>query len=68
MFAVGFIVWVTLNSALNPFRHRPPKDPPEDWLSEVEIFSTYADASENDGHKSHSSQRTTDHMECVASP
>ena len=38
--AIGFVVWFTLNSALNPYNH-PPPPPKDDWLDRIQFVSPY---------------------------
>ena len=59
----GFVVFLTLNSYLNPFRPRKP-EPALSWLDEVEFVSPYPGSTWRE-NKSDSSEGKSTQMECV---
>ena len=60
--AIGFFVWFTLSSALNPYNPRPPKQ--DDWLSRVQFVSPYSGGASIELSSVGSSRRKIDQMEC----
>ena len=63
--AIGFIVWFTLNSALNPYTRPPPKD--DDWLDRIQFVSPYTGkpfAGSIELSSVGSSRRMLNQMEC----
>ena len=63
VFAFGFVVWITLSSALNPYRPRPRR-PKDDWLDKIEFVSPYNGGAKIELSKVGSSRRMIIQKEC----
>ena len=61
VFAFGVFVWITMNSALNPYNPRPPKD---DWLDRIVFVSPYNGDAKIELSKVGSSRRKIIQKEC----